>query len=354
MAADAIADAATSRRSLARVGLRYTGAMTRRTLGRSGLTVSAIGLGCMGMSQSYGPRDEPESIATIHRALELGVTFLDTAAVYGLGENEKLVGRALAGRRHDVVLATKCGIVRDADGRMSGLDGSPKEIVGSCEASLKRLNTDVIDLFYLHRVDPKTPIEDSVGAMADLVRTGKVRYVGLSEASPATLERASRVHPIAALQSEYSLWCRDPEAGVLAKCRDLGIGFVPFSPLGRGFLSGSITRTDTLAADDMRRTLPRFQGDNLTGNLALVGRLQAVADRLARPATQVALAWLLAQGDDIVPIPGTKRRRYLESNAAAVDVPLSREDLAELDDAFPPDAVMGQRYPEQMMRWVDR
>jgi aryl-alcohol dehydrogenase-like predicted oxidoreductase len=328
--------------------------MKTRALGRSGLTVSAIGLGCMGMSQSYGPHDDDESIATIHRALDLGVTFLDTAAVYGLGENEKLVGRAIAGRRHEVVLATKCGIIRGADGKLSGLDGSPKEITTSCEASLKRLNTDVIDLFYLHRVDPKTPIEESVSAMADLVRAGKVRYLGLSEASAATLERAMRVHPIAALQSEYSLWCRDPEASVLPKCRELGMGFVPFSPLGRGFLSGGVRRTDTLASDDMRRALPRFQGENLAHNLGLVERLQAVADRGKRPASQVALAWLLAQGDDVVPIPGTKRRTYLESNAAAVDLTLSPSDLAELDAAFPPDAVMGLRYPEQMMRWVDR
>jgi aryl-alcohol dehydrogenase-like predicted oxidoreductase len=328
--------------------------MKQRTLGRGGLTVSAIGLGCMGMSQSYGPGNEQESIATIHRALEIGITFLDTAAVYGLGENETLVGRAIAGHRDDVVLATKCGIVRGADGRPTALDGTPREITGSCEASLKRLQTDVIDLFYLHRVDPRTPIEESVGAMAELVAQGKVRHLGLSEASPATLRRASAVHPIAALQSEYSLWWRDPEEAVLPACRELGIGFVPFSPLGRGFLSGGITGTGTLAADDMRRQLPRFQGENLAHNLTLVARLEAVAARLRCPASRIALAWLLAQGDDIVPIPGTKRRSYLESNAAAVDLELSREDLASLDEAFRPDAVMGQRYPDEMMRWIDR
>ncbi len=327
--------------------------MRQRTLGRGGLSVSAIGLGCMGMSQSYGPGDERESIATIHRAIELGITFLDTAAVYGFGENEKLVGRAIAGRRHEVVLATKCGIIRDADGRPMGLDGSPKEITESCDASLKRLGTDVIDLFYLHRVDPKTPIEESVGAMADLVRQGKVRHLGLSEAAPATLQRAAAVHPLAALQSEYSLWCRDPEEGVLPACRELGIGFVPFSPLGRGFLSGALKGTDALTSDDMRRRLPRLQGENLVHNLTMVERLEALAARIKRPASQVALAWLLAQGEDIVPIPGTKRRTYLESNAAAVDVDLSREDLATLDDAFAVGAVMGPRYPEDMMRWVD-
>jgi aryl-alcohol dehydrogenase-like predicted oxidoreductase len=327
--------------------------MTRRTLGRGGLTVSAIGLGCMGMSQSYGPGDETESIRTIHRALDLGVTFLDTAAAYGRGENEKLVGRAIAGRRAEVTLATKCGIL-SAGGGPSALDGSPAEVRSSCEASLRRLNIDVIDLFYLHRVDPKTPIEDSVGAMAGLVREGKVRYLGLSEAGPQTLRRASRVHPIAALQSEYSLWCRDPEAAILPACRELGIGFVPFSPLGRGFLSGAVERTDTLAADDMRRRLPRFAGENLAHNLELVRRLQAVASRLSRPASQVALAWLLAQGDDIVPIPGTKRQAYLESNAAAVDLALSPADRAELEAVFTPDAVRGQRYPEEMMQWIDR
>lgn len=328
--------------------------MHQRTLGRDGLVVSAVGLGCMGMSQSYGPGDESESIATIRRALDIGVTFLDTAAVYGLGENERLVGRAIAGRRSEVVLATKCGIVRGADGRPTALDGSPREIRESCEASLRRLGTDVIDLFYLHRVDPNTPIEESVTAMAALVAEGKVRHLGLSEASRATLRRANAVHPITALQSEYSLWCRDPEAAVLPACRELGIGFVPFSPLGRGFLSGGIRQTETLADDDMRRRLPRFQGEHLAHNLGLVDRLAAIAGRLQRPPSQVALAWLLAQGEDIVPIPGTKRRGYLESNAAAADLLLSRDDLAALDEAFSVDAVSGQRYPEEMMRWIDR
>jgi aryl-alcohol dehydrogenase-like predicted oxidoreductase len=328
--------------------------MTERTLGRDGLTVSAIGLGCMGMSQSYGPGDERESIATIRRALDIGVTFLDTAAAYGLGANESLVGRAIAGRRHEAVVATKCGIVKGPDGRPTGVDGSPEEIRASCDASLKRLGTDVIDLFYLHRVDPGVPIEDSVGAMAELVRLGKVRHLGLSEAGEKTLRRASAVCSITALQSEYSLWCRDPEAAVLPACRELGIGFVPFSPLGRGFLSGGIRETDHLATDDLRRRLPRFQGENLLHNLTLVAKLEAVAASVGRPASQVALAWLLAQGEDIVPIPGTRRRRYLESNAAAADIDLSRDDLEALDDAFALDAVRGPRYPEDMMRWVER
>jgi aryl-alcohol dehydrogenase-like predicted oxidoreductase len=327
--------------------------MNTRELGRSGLRVSAIGLGCMGMSQSYGPGDDEESIRTVHRALDLGVTFFDTAAVYGGGTNETLVGRALGTRRRNIILATKCGIVRGADGKMSALDGSPAEIKASCDASLARLGTDCIDLFYLHRVDPATPIEDSVGAMAELVRAGKVRYLGLSEASPSTLRRACRVHPIAALQSEYSLWCREPEGGVLAACRELGIGFVPFSPLGRGFLTGQVKMTE-LSAGDMRHTLPRFQGDNLRHNERLVDGLAEMARRKNRAPSQIAIAWVLAQGDDIVPIPGTKRVAYLESNVAAAGITLTADDLATLDGLFPRDGVAGERYTSDLMKWVDR
>jgi aryl-alcohol dehydrogenase-like predicted oxidoreductase len=328
--------------------------MKLRQLGQGGLTVSAIGLGCMGMSQSYGPGDEAESIRTLHRALDIGVTFLDTAAAYGMGENEKLVGRAIRTRRHEVVLATKCGIVRGADGLPAGLDGSPGHIRESCDASLQRLDVDVIDLFYLHRVDPNTPIEESVGAMSELVRAGKVRYLGLSEAAPATIRRAHQVHPIAALQSEYSLWWREPESTVLPVCRELGIGVVPFSPLGRGFLSGQLAGTDGLAADDLRRRLPRFQGENLRHNLALVTRLEEIAARKGCSPSQLALAWLLARGPDVVPIPGTKRRAYLESNAAAVELELTGHDENALDAAFPPDAARGERYAPDMMRWLDK
>jgi aryl-alcohol dehydrogenase-like predicted oxidoreductase len=328
--------------------------MTSRSLGRSGLAVSALGLGCMGMSQSYGPGDDEESIRTLHRAVELGVTFFDTAAVYGLGENERLVGRGLRDNRQHVVIATKCGIVRGPDGRPSALDGSAAHIKTSCDESLQRLQTDSIDLFYLHRVDPKTPIEESVGAMAELVHAGKVRYLGLSEAAPTTIRRAHRVHPIAALQSEYSLWCRDPELDVLTVCRELGIGFVPFSPLGRGFLSGQVRETQALTADDMRRTLPRFQPGHLEHNLALVAELDAIAARRHATASQIALAWLLAQGDDIVPIPGTKRRAYLESNVAAAAIQLTGEERQHLDEVFRPDAPRGDRYTPDLMRWVDR
>ena len=328
--------------------------MKLRQLGKSGLTVSAIGLGCMGMSQSYGPGDDEESIRTLHRALDIGVTFLDTAAAYGMGTNERLVGRAIRDRRHEVVLATKCGIIRGPDGLPIALDGSPKHVRESCDASLQRLNVDVIDLFYLHRVDPNTPIEESVGAMSELVRAGKVRHLGLSEAAPATIRRAQKVHPIAALQSEYSLWWREPESTVLPVCRELGIGFVPFSPLGRGFLSGQVTRTDSLAADDLRRRLPRFQGENLQHNLGLVRRLEEIASRKNCSASQLALAWLLAVAPDIVPIPGTKRRAYLESNAAAADIELTRNEMNQLDAAFPADAATGARYAPEMMRWLDK
>ena len=308
----------------------------------------------MGMSQSYGTRDDEESVRTLEHALDIGVTFLDTAAVYGFGDNERLLGRVLPRRRADVFLATKCGIVRGDDGRSMGLDGSPREIVSSCDASLTRLGTDVIDLFYLHRVDSRVPIEESVGAMSRLVSDGKVRYLGLSEASVQTLRRASAVHQITALQSEYSLWWREPEAEILPACRELGIGFVPFSPLGRGFLSGQVTDERAFGEGDLRRTLPRFQGENLQRNVALVSRLEAIASRKGCQPSQLALAWLLAKGPDIVPIPGTKRRTYLESNAAAASLSLTEAEVSELDAAFPPEAASGERYQPEMMRWVDR
>jgi aryl-alcohol dehydrogenase-like predicted oxidoreductase len=328
--------------------------MLQRQLGTSGLTVSAIGLGCMGMSQSYGSGDDTESIRTLNRALDIGVNFFDTAAAYGLGANERLLSRVLATRRADVVLATKCGIVRSPDGKGTSVDGSPAEVTRSCDQSLQRLGVDVIDLFYLHRVDPNVPIEESVGAMASLVRAGKVRHLGLSEAGPSTLKRAHDVHPITALQSEYSLWWREPETSVLPACRKLGIGFVPFSPLGRGFLSGAVTSEENLSTDDMRRALPRFQGSNLDRNLKLVARLEEMAAARHCTASQLALAWLLAQGPDIVPIPGTKRRTYLESNVMAVEIHLSEADRRELEEAFRRDVIAGDRYPPDLMRLVDR
>ncbi len=327
--------------------------MRKRTLG-GGLEVSAVGLGCMGMSDFYGGRDEAESVATIQRALDLGVTFLDTADMYGVGRNEELVGRALRGRRAGVVVATKFGNVRGEDGSYRGVNGKPEYVRSACEASLRRLGIEVIDLYYQHRVDPETPIEETVGAMAELVRQGKVRYLGLSEAAPATIRRAHAVHPITALQTEYSLWSRDPEDEILATVRALGIGFVPYSPLGRGFLTGRIRSIEDLDPDDYRRNSPRFQGENFARNLRLLDEVNAIARDKGCTPSQLALAWVLAQGEDIVPIPGTKRRKYLEENVAAVDVRLGAEDLARIDRALPHGVAAGMRYPEQGMRAVNR
>jgi aryl-alcohol dehydrogenase-like predicted oxidoreductase len=324
-----------------------------RKLGSQGLTVSALGLGCMGMSEFYGPRDDAESIATIHRALELGVTLLDTADVYGPHANEELVGRAIADRRDPVVLATKFGIVRDPDNPMArAINGRPDYVRRSCESSLRRLAVDHIDLYYQHRVDPETPIEETVGAMAELVTEGKVRFIGLSEAGPETIRRAHAVHPLTAVQSEYSLWSRDIEDDVIPALRDLGIGLVAYSPLGRGFLSGAIKSIDDLAEDDYRRYSPRFEGANFERNLELVARVEQLAGERGVKPSQLALAWVLHRGEDIVPIPGTKRRTYLEENVAAVDVELSPDELERIADALPEPA--GQRYSEEMMRSVGR
>ena len=329
--------------------------MESRTLGRSGLTVSALGLGCMGMSEFYGGRDDNESVATSHRALELGISFLDTADVYGPNKNEELVGKAIKEKRDQIVLATKFGIVRDPNNpQVRGVNGKPEYVRSACEASLRRLGTDHIDLYYQHRVDPNTPIEETVGAMAELVKSGKVRYLGLSEASAKTLRRAAKVHPIAALQTEYSLWTRDPEDEILATCRELGIGFVAYSPLGRGFLTGRFRKLEDLPADDYRRMSPRFQGENFQKNLDLVKKVEEIASEKGCKPSQLALAWVLAQGKDIVPIPGTKRRKYLEENAGSLDVHLSPQDLKRIDQVSPRGVTAGERYPEHMMQLVNQ
>lgn len=323
--------------------------MRMRTLGQ-GLQVSELGLGCMGMSYAYGPAEDSESLRVLDRALELGVSFWDTADIYGPHVNEELLGRALKGRRDRVTLATKFGIQMNVDTRtVRGVNGRPEYVRQACDDSLRRLQVETIDLYYLHRVDPATPIEDTVGAMAELVTAGKVRFLGLSEASATTLERACAVHPIAALQSEYSLWTRDPEAEALPTCRRLGVGFVPYSPLGRGFLSGQFRSPDDLPPDDWRRTNPRFQGEAFAANLRLVTAVKRLADAKGCTPSQLALAWVLAQGEDIAPIPGTKRVRYLEENAAAIDVALSEADLKAIDAALPVGAASGDRYPAAMM-----
>ena len=329
--------------------------MKMRKIGRDGPDVSAIGLGCMGMSEFYGPRDEAESIATIRHALDRGVNLLDTADMYGPYINEELVGRAIAGRREEAFVATKFGFVRDpADPDKRVIDGSPAHVRESCEGSLRRLGVETIDLYYLHRLDARVPIEETVGAMAELVAAGKVRHLGLSEVGASTLRRAHAVHPISALQSEYSLWTRDPEGTVLDTCRELGVTLVAYSPLGRGFLSGEIRSFEDFSDDDYRRRQPRFQGENFARNLALVDAVRSVADANGVTPAQLALAWVLARGEDIVPIPGTKRRRYLDQNISALEIVLSAADLAAIDAAFPAGAVAGTRYPAGMMALLDR
>ena len=328
--------------------------MKTRTLGKSGLVVSSMGLGCMGMSEFYAGRDEQEAIATIHRALEIGINLLDTADMYGPFTNEELVGRAIKGRRDKVVLATKFGNVRGKDGSFLGINGRPEYVIAACELSLRRLAVDTIDLYYQHRVDPNTPIEDTVGAMTRLVEQGKIRHIGLSEAGIETIRRAHKVHPITALQTEYSLWTRDPEDGILDVCRELGIGFVAYSPLGRGFLTGQIKSLDDLAPDDYRRNSPRFKGDNFEKNLELVKRIEAMAAEKGCTPAQLTLAWLLAQGEDIVPIQGTKRRKYLEENVAALDVVIAPKDRKRLDEIAPKGVAAGMRYPESAMAAVNR
>src|SRR5467141_4889395 len=319
--------------------------MEQRHLGSQGLVVSAMGLGCMGMSEFYGGHDDAESIATIHRAIDLGITLLDTSDSYGPKTNEQLVGRAIKDRRDRVAVATKFGFVRRPDGSWAGVSGRPEYVRQACDASLARLGVDHIDLYYQHRVDPSVPIEETVGAMADLVRAGKVRYLGLSEAAPATIRRAHATHPISALQTEYSLWSRDPEEEILPTCRELGIGFVAYSPLGRGFLSGKYRSAGDFGENDFRLSTPRFQGENIKRNAELVDRIEKIASEHNCKPSQLALAWVLAQGGDIVPIPGTKRRKYLEENVGALEVKLSADDLRRMDEVFPTGAAAGLRYP---------
>jgi len=327
--------------------------MQTRVLGKSGLRASALGLGCMSMSEFYGPSDQAESLATLERAFELGIDFLDTADMYGVGRNEELVGKAVRGRRDKVVIATKFGIERKADGTRLGINGKPDYVRAACEASLRRLGVETIDLYYQHRVDGGTPIEETVGEMAKLVKQGKVRYLGLSEAGPETIRRAHAVHPIAALQTEYSLWSRDPEDELLPICRELGIGFVPYSPLGRGFLTGEIRRYEDLAKDDFRRFNPRFQGENFEKNLELVRRVRQIAEEKRCTPSQLALAWVLAQGDDVVPIPGTTRRKHLEENVRATEIELSATDLRAIDEVAPKGIAAGERYAPDGMRYVN-